>query len=268
MGSGVAGDSAVMTGHLVEAMTGRCWDPATVTREVSARSARYERRGLQAGDRVCLYLGNRLEFFAELLAVWRLGGCVVPVDGRLTAFEVERLFAAVAPRFVVVDDVIGPAAGHRVDGIEVIDATEPAPPAACAAPGRRPDPVHLGLDERAQGCDPHSRVAPRSLGRARSASRPRILRAHPLPASYPPWPRPDLQQPVPLARGARSLHHPTFPGGDPGALGLAHRRPPNHLPLIGARAVAPRPSAGASASRGHAPPRSLRVRAAPRDAVA
>ncbi|MEK9145784.1 MAG: histidine kinase dimerization/phospho-acceptor domain-containing protein, partial [Elusimicrobiota bacterium] len=33
----------------------------------------------------------KLEFFAELLAVWRLGGCAVPVDGRLTRVELERL---------------------------------------------------------------------------------------------------------------------------------------------------------------------------------
>src|SRR5215470_7100021 len=172
MGSGVAGDSAVMTGHLVEAMTGRCWDPATVTREVSARSARYERRGLQAGDRVCLYLGNRLEFFAELLAVWRLGGCVVPVDGRLTAFEAERLLAAVAPRFVVVDDGIGLApAGNRVDGIEVIDATEPSPPAAAAAAERaRPQDDALILFTSGSTSEPRGVIHTHASLRARWAS--------------------------------------------------------------------------------------------------
>lgn len=130
----------VTTGHLVEALTGRRWDPATVTREVLARSARYQRRGLRAGDRVFLHLGNRLEFFAELLAVWRLGGCAVPVDGRLTAFEVERLHAAAAPRFAVMDDVVAsaPAAGGLA-GVEVIDATESCPPAV-AAPAERARP--------------------------------------------------------------------------------------------------------------------------------
>ena len=62
-----------------------------MTREVAARSARLKRRGLRPGDRVFLHSGNRLEFFAELLAVWRLGACAVPVDPRLTRVELERL---------------------------------------------------------------------------------------------------------------------------------------------------------------------------------
>ncbi len=124
-----------MTGRLVEALTGRSWDPATVKREVAARSARYERRGLRPGDRVFLHLGNRLEFFAELLAVWRLGGCAVPVDDRLTAFEVERLLAAATPRFAVVDGLSNPPSVGN-GAVEVIDATETCPPAAPASTKR------------------------------------------------------------------------------------------------------------------------------------
>ena len=56
-----------------EPLTGRHWDAPAVTREVSARAARYRRGGLRTGDRVFLHFGNRLEFFAELLAIWRLG---------------------------------------------------------------------------------------------------------------------------------------------------------------------------------------------------
>jgi acyl-CoA synthetase (AMP-forming)/AMP-acid ligase II len=130
---GTGGDTRVTTGHLVEPLTGRSWDPAAVTREVLARSVRYERRGLRPGDRVFLHLGNRLEFFAELLAVRRLGGCAVPVDGRLTAFEVERLRAAAALRFAVVDDVTNPApAANGAGAVEVIEAVHEA----CA--GRAP----------------------------------------------------------------------------------------------------------------------------------
>src|SRR5262249_5595404 len=98
-------------------------------------SARYERRGLRPGDRVFLHLGNRLEFFAELLAVWRLGGCAVPVDDRLTAFEVERLVAAATPRFAVVDSLGNPPPVGNGD-VELVDATEPCPPATSASTKR------------------------------------------------------------------------------------------------------------------------------------
>ena len=91
-------------GRLVEAVSGRGWTPGDVAREVALREARYRRLGLRAGDRVFLHFGNRLEFFAELLAVWGLGGCAVPLDARLTAYEVETLAAAATPRFAVIDD--------------------------------------------------------------------------------------------------------------------------------------------------------------------
>ena len=67
------------------------------------RASLYVQHGMVAGDRVFLHYGNCLEFFADLLAVWWLGGCAVPVDGRLTAFEVEALVHTAQPRFSVWD---------------------------------------------------------------------------------------------------------------------------------------------------------------------
>lgn len=65
------------------------------------RVAVYLGQGMVAGDRVFLHYGNCLEFFADLLAVWWVGGCAIPVDGRLTAFEVQTLAEAARPRFSV-----------------------------------------------------------------------------------------------------------------------------------------------------------------------
>ncbi|HEX4994092.1 MAG TPA: class I adenylate-forming enzyme family protein [Methylomirabilota bacterium] len=110
-----------------------------MTREVSARAARYRRRGLRPGDRVLLHFGNRLEFFAELLAVWRSGAVAVPVDGTLTRVELERLVETVAPRFSVVDDTTGGAIARALSpGATVVDATEPLPPADLPEDEARP----------------------------------------------------------------------------------------------------------------------------------
>jgi oxalate---CoA ligase len=88
-------------GHLVEPLTGRRWTPNEILERVRARSAEYARLGLVPHDRVFLHYGNTLEFFVDLLALWRLGACVVPVDGRLTPFEVGNLIRSARPKFSV-----------------------------------------------------------------------------------------------------------------------------------------------------------------------
>jgi acyl-CoA synthetase (AMP-forming)/AMP-acid ligase II len=91
-------------GNLIEPFSGRRWDRNEIQRQAALRIARFQARGLAPGDRVFLPFGNRLEFFAELLAIWRLGACAIPIDARLTPFEVENLARAARPRLAVVDE--------------------------------------------------------------------------------------------------------------------------------------------------------------------
>src|SRR5258705_13551077 len=80
---------------------------------------RFADLGLARGQRVSLHYGNRPEFFADLLAVWNLGGCAVPVDGRLTAFEVETLARAARPRISVWEQSPDPALASALDSLGV-----------------------------------------------------------------------------------------------------------------------------------------------------
>jgi acyl-CoA synthetase (AMP-forming)/AMP-acid ligase II len=91
-------------GELVEPFGGRRWNKAEIHRQIALRVGRFQNLGLAPEDRVFLTFGNRLEFFAELLAVWKLGGCAIPIDARLTPFEVENLSRAASPKLAVVDD--------------------------------------------------------------------------------------------------------------------------------------------------------------------
>jgi acyl-CoA synthetase (AMP-forming)/AMP-acid ligase II len=113
-------------GNLIEPFSGRRWDRAEIIRQIARRIARFQARGLAPEDRVFLSFGNRLEFFAELLAVWRLGGCAIPIDARLTAFEVENLTRASNPRLAVVDEATpkGVIAGLTAAGVGVIETTD------------------------------------------------------------------------------------------------------------------------------------------------
>ena len=76
--------------------------------------ARFAAAGLQPGERVVIGFGNRLEFFADLLAIWQLGGCAIPMDARLTAFEVDNLVRVAEPRLFLFYSELGPELAARL----------------------------------------------------------------------------------------------------------------------------------------------------------
>lgn len=96
-------------GSLTEAATGTHWTPDQVLQAVAQRVARFRLQGVVRGDRVFLLFGNCNTFFAELLAIWRLGACAVPIDQRLSAFELTNLVTTAQPRLAVVDHQTDPA---------------------------------------------------------------------------------------------------------------------------------------------------------------
>ena len=136
-------DQAV--GGLREPLTGRGWSRELVFHEYCRRVRHFQELGLRPADRAFLHYGNSLEFFVDLLAIWALGGCVVPIDQRLTAFEVETLARAATPRFSIwrgsPDNEIGPTVAAL--GVEVIET--PPEGAGPAAPPEVPN-GHLSLE--------------------------------------------------------------------------------------------------------------------------
>ena len=115
-------------GSITEPLTGRSWDRTTILQHCEQRLAHLRGCGLRRSDRVFVHYGNTLEFFVDLLAIWRAGGCVVPVDPRLTAFEIGTLAQAAQPRFSLWHDAPpADAAGALAElGIRVICAADPA----------------------------------------------------------------------------------------------------------------------------------------------
>jgi acyl-CoA synthetase (AMP-forming)/AMP-acid ligase II len=121
-------------GAISEPLTGRRWSPAEIDREVALRVQSYARQGHSPGARALLLYGNRIEFFADVLALWRLGCCAIPVDPGLTAFEIGKVAESAATRFCVRPDVgrAGDASAIadpillRVDPGAASDASAPA----------------------------------------------------------------------------------------------------------------------------------------------
>jgi acyl-CoA synthetase (AMP-forming)/AMP-acid ligase II len=82
----------------------------------------------------------------DLAAIWSLGACAVPVDPRLTGFEIETLARAAAPRFSLWKGPPEPlvARGLSRAGVETIDVEEDG--GAPSPAGRRLPPVGLDTD--------------------------------------------------------------------------------------------------------------------------
>jgi long-chain acyl-CoA synthetase len=83
---------------------------AVLLQRVRAAAHHLHELGLSKGDVVALKLRNRIEFVVLMLASWRLGATVTPVNPNLTDVEVIRQLDASGARLLVVEDGV-PAPG-------------------------------------------------------------------------------------------------------------------------------------------------------------
>jgi malonyl-CoA/methylmalonyl-CoA synthetase len=92
--------------------------------ELHARSNRLAhlltRRGLQPGDRLAVYLPNRIEFVDVLLACLKLGVILVPINILYREREITHIVADARPRLVVTER----AAFDSFAGLELLDVDE------------------------------------------------------------------------------------------------------------------------------------------------
>jgi acyl-CoA synthetase (AMP-forming)/AMP-acid ligase II len=86
-------------GNLIEVQTGNRWDREKIQLEIGRRISFFRKLGMKQNDRVFLHYGNRPEFFADLLAIWSLAACAIPIDPRFTEFELGILAGSTRPQF-------------------------------------------------------------------------------------------------------------------------------------------------------------------------
>lgn len=118
----------LQVGSLVEPVTGQSWDRRCIQREFQHRLAYFQDHGLAPADLVFIHYGNSAKFFVDLLAIWSLGACAVPLDPRLSHFETETLAQAAAPRFSLWQGEPDAAIGTRLSalGVKVLQTAAPA----------------------------------------------------------------------------------------------------------------------------------------------
>src|SRR5262249_30870620 len=99
------------------------WTFAELDRQASAVAAGLASRGIQAGDRIALLVGNRAEFVAVVHGAPRIGAVLVPLDLRLAVPALAWQLADVGARLLLHDSARAPLADAlqaAVPGLRVL----------------------------------------------------------------------------------------------------------------------------------------------------
>lgn len=91
-------------GHAAYVDDGRTLTFGDLLDEVRATAAGYVARGVQPGDRVCVWAPNSLDWVVAGLAASYAGGALVPINSRYTAHEAADIVGRTRARVVVVAD--------------------------------------------------------------------------------------------------------------------------------------------------------------------
>jgi fatty-acyl-CoA synthase len=94
--------------------------------------------GLSRGDRVALALGNRSAYLEVVFGAAQLGAIAVPINARLTAWEIRRMFDDCTPRVLVYDALHSEVALGACEG-----AVQPPSTRICC--GGAPDAYEAAL---------------------------------------------------------------------------------------------------------------------------
>ena len=79
------------------------WSNATLASEIESRIKALIELGLKPNDRIIIAHGGTLEFFADLFAVWQLGGCACCINEDSTTSELKRLTSFVNATMILLD---------------------------------------------------------------------------------------------------------------------------------------------------------------------
>lgn len=82
-------------GSITEHRSGRHWTKASLIANVESRRAQLVAAGLDNKPSILITHGGSLEFFADLLAVWSVGGCALCLNQTLTEPELANLISFV-----------------------------------------------------------------------------------------------------------------------------------------------------------------------------
>jgi long-chain acyl-CoA synthetase len=118
-------------------------------RDSSALGAALRERGVGRGDRVAIFMQNDPEFVLSLLAAWKLGAAVVPLNPMLKGGEVAFQLMDSGARAILALDELAPVvvAAREEYPIECVVLTEELRDMVARFRGRSVSPPRLGPDD-------------------------------------------------------------------------------------------------------------------------
>ena len=127
-------------GAITEIESGLHWDAATLARQVRRRVAVLSQYNVGRGTRVAIAHGGTAHFFADLLAMWRIGAMAACLDPALTASELANVIAFTKPAVIL-------TAGKPIEtgAAPILDLANAAAPSDLVQSAPAPEPRDAAL---------------------------------------------------------------------------------------------------------------------------
>jgi oxalate---CoA ligase len=131
-------------GGIEDVGLGLRWETATLAREVERRAAVLAHFGIGPGSVVAISHSGSAHFFADLLAVWAVGGAAACLDSALTEIELQTVIEFAAPAVLLVNK-LQTSTTPAVPVLELASSCPPKPSTKFEAAGFDPDNPALVL---------------------------------------------------------------------------------------------------------------------------
>lgn len=91
-------------GQLTDLQTQQTFSGQQLFEQIKNRAEYFSKKGMKKNDRILLLHANSSSFFVDLLAIWSLGACAVPVDKSNPLSEISALAEHCSAQFQIAED--------------------------------------------------------------------------------------------------------------------------------------------------------------------